>query len=227
MGIIAGVLFTVPAYRPRSCDADGNSVHPVLDRARGPRGDRPRHAVGRVADHPHDGDPHHQAAACARIRRRDGAAGAVFLATVLGIPVSTTHAITGAIVGVGATRRLSAVRWGVAGQHRLGVAVHDSRRRAHRRGDEPAAPGVRDYVGEPAPEPVRGRSRSSPDVRHGGRPLRHEADRLSRCDRRSGDDIEDLAGERRADLLQHPSVEVRDPGDERARATVWPGSTIG
>jgi PiT family inorganic phosphate transporter len=45
-----------------------------------------------------------------------GAAGAVFLATALGIPVSTTHAITGAIVGVGSTRRLSAVRWGVAGQ---------------------------------------------------------------------------------------------------------------
>jgi PiT family inorganic phosphate transporter len=45
-----------------------------------------------------------------------GAAGAVFLATVLGIPVSTTHAITGSIVGVGATRRLSAVRWGVAGR---------------------------------------------------------------------------------------------------------------
>jgi len=40
----------------------------------------------------------------------------VFLATVLGIPVSTTHAITGSIVGVGATRRLSAVRWGVAGR---------------------------------------------------------------------------------------------------------------
>ena len=45
-----------------------------------------------------------------------GAAGAVFMATTLGIPVSTTHAITGAIVGVGATRRLSAVRWGVAGR---------------------------------------------------------------------------------------------------------------
>jgi PiT family inorganic phosphate transporter len=45
-------------------------------------------------------------------------AGAVtlFIATSLGIPVSTTHTITGAIVGVGATRRLSAVRWGVAGR---------------------------------------------------------------------------------------------------------------
>jgi PiT family inorganic phosphate transporter len=45
-----------------------------------------------------------------------GAAGAIFVATALGIPVSTTHAITGSIVGVGATRRLSAVRWGVAGR---------------------------------------------------------------------------------------------------------------
>jgi len=45
-----------------------------------------------------------------------GAAAAVFMATTLGIPVSTTHAITGAIVGVGSTRRLSAVRWGVAGR---------------------------------------------------------------------------------------------------------------
>jgi PiT family inorganic phosphate transporter len=43
-----------------------------------------------------------------------GAAVAIFTATHFGIPVSTTHAITGAIVGVGATRRLSAVRWGVA-----------------------------------------------------------------------------------------------------------------
>jgi PiT family inorganic phosphate transporter len=45
-------------------------------------------------------------------------AGAVslFTATALGVPVSTTHTITGAIVGVGATRRVSAVRWGVAGR---------------------------------------------------------------------------------------------------------------
>jgi PiT family inorganic phosphate transporter len=45
-----------------------------------------------------------------------GAAIAVFTATFLGVGVSTTHAITGSIVGVGATRRWSAVRWGVAGQ---------------------------------------------------------------------------------------------------------------
>jgi len=45
-----------------------------------------------------------------------GAAIALLTATMIGVPVSTTHAITGAIVGVGATRRLSAVRWGVAGQ---------------------------------------------------------------------------------------------------------------
>ena len=45
-----------------------------------------------------------------------GAAIALLIATQAGVPVSTTHAITCAIVGVGATRRLSAVRWGVAGQ---------------------------------------------------------------------------------------------------------------
>jgi PiT family inorganic phosphate transporter len=44
------------------------------------------------------------------------AACSLYLVTALGIPVSTTHTITGAIVGVGATRRLSAVRWGVAGR---------------------------------------------------------------------------------------------------------------
>jgi len=41
---------------------------------------------------------------------------ALFGASAAGIPVSTTHTITGAIVGVGSTRRLSAVRWGVAGR---------------------------------------------------------------------------------------------------------------
>jgi len=40
----------------------------------------------------------------------------IFLATHIGVPVSTTHTITGAIVGVGASRRVSAVRWNVAGR---------------------------------------------------------------------------------------------------------------
>ena len=44
-----------------------------------------------------------------------GGAITLFLATAMGIPVSTTHTITGAIVGVGSTHRASAVRWGVAG----------------------------------------------------------------------------------------------------------------
>jgi PiT family inorganic phosphate transporter len=44
------------------------------------------------------------------------AAGMLFFTSAAGIPVSTTHTITGAIVGVGASRRLTAVRWGVAGR---------------------------------------------------------------------------------------------------------------
>jgi inorganic phosphate transporter, PiT family len=44
-----------------------------------------------------------------------GGAVTLFLATALGVPVSTTHTITGAIVGVGAVRNASKVRWGVAG----------------------------------------------------------------------------------------------------------------
>jgi PiT family inorganic phosphate transporter len=44
-----------------------------------------------------------------------GGALTLFLATALGVPVSTTHTITGAIVGVGSVRRAAAVRWGLAG----------------------------------------------------------------------------------------------------------------
>ena len=43
-------------------------------------------------------------------------AATLFLATALGVPVSTTHTITGAIVGVGSAQKVSAVRWGVAGR---------------------------------------------------------------------------------------------------------------
>jgi inorganic phosphate transporter, PiT family len=45
-----------------------------------------------------------------------GAATSTFIATFLGVPVSTTHTITGAIMGVGSLKRMSAVRWGMAGQ---------------------------------------------------------------------------------------------------------------
>ena len=45
-----------------------------------------------------------------------GASISLFFASWLGIPVSTTHTITGAIVGIGSLKRISAVRWGVAGQ---------------------------------------------------------------------------------------------------------------
>jgi PiT family inorganic phosphate transporter len=44
-----------------------------------------------------------------------GGAITLFLATRLGVPVSTTHTITGAIIGVGSTNKVSAIRWGVAG----------------------------------------------------------------------------------------------------------------
>ena len=44
-----------------------------------------------------------------------GGAITLFMATAIGVPVSTTHTITGAIVGVGSVQRASAVRWGVAG----------------------------------------------------------------------------------------------------------------
>ena len=50
------------------------------------------------------------------VAAESGAAVTLFATSAAGIPVSTTHTITGAIVGVGAARRLSAVRWGVAGR---------------------------------------------------------------------------------------------------------------
>ena len=50
------------------------------------------------------------------VAAESGAAITLFATSLAGIPVSTTHTITGAIVGVGSARRLSAVRWGVAGR---------------------------------------------------------------------------------------------------------------
>jgi inorganic phosphate transporter, PiT family len=116
MGIIAGVLFTVPAYRAMVTGADGLMYIPFwvelaaysaigLGTLSG--GWRIIHTMGSKITklQPVNG-----------FAAETGGALAILTATTLGIPVSTTHAITGAIVGVGSTRRLSAVRWGVAGR---------------------------------------------------------------------------------------------------------------
>jgi inorganic phosphate transporter, PiT family len=116
MGIIAGMIFTVPAFRPAVTDAAGHLMipfwivllaHAAIGLGTLSGGWRIIHTMGsRITKlQPVNG-----------FAAETGAAAAVFLATTLGIPVSTTHAITGSIVGVGATRRLSAVRWGVAAQ---------------------------------------------------------------------------------------------------------------
>jgi inorganic phosphate transporter, PiT family len=72
----------------------------------------------------------------------------VLLATSLGVPVSTTHTITGAIVGVGAAQRVSAVRWGVAGRIvwawvlTMGLGAHDPHECRDRGGGVPGPAGV-------------------------------------------------------------------------------------
>ena len=57
-----------------------------------------------------------------------GGALTLFLATALGVPVSTTHTITGAIVGVGAARRTAAVRWPCRAADRRRVGADAARR---------------------------------------------------------------------------------------------------
>jgi PiT family inorganic phosphate transporter len=78
-------------------------------------GHRHGHHVRRLAHRQDHGPEDHQAQAGGRLLRRNRRRLTLFIATALGIPVSTTHTITGAIVGVGSTQRASAVRWGVAG----------------------------------------------------------------------------------------------------------------
>jgi PiT family inorganic phosphate transporter len=116
MGIIAGALFTVPAYRYLVSDIEGQLTIPFwivllahaaialgtlsggwrIVRTMGSRITRLQPIGGFAAE----------------------AAGAItlFSAAHFGIPVSTTHTITGAIVGVGSVRRLRSVRWNVAGR---------------------------------------------------------------------------------------------------------------
>jgi PiT family inorganic phosphate transporter len=116
MGIIAGTLFTVPAYRHLVADAGGNltipfwiilMAHAAIALGTLSGGWRIVHTVGsRITKLQPLGGFSAEAAGAATI----------FASSALGIPVSTTHVITGAIVGVGSIRGKRAVRWGVAGQ---------------------------------------------------------------------------------------------------------------
>ena len=91
------------------------------------------HPVRRLAHRSHHGIEDHASASSSRLLCGDRGAATLFLATCFGIPVSTTHTITGAIVGVGAARKVarSAGTWPAHGG-RLGP--HDAGSRADRRG---------------------------------------------------------------------------------------------
>ncbi len=125
-----------------------------------------------------------------------GGAITLFAATSLGVPVSTTHTITGAIVGVGAARRVSAVRWGVArgivvawiitmpmsglnrgrGLSRLRPVPHGPLRltggRARRRDRRPACPDRPSGRSEPPRRRAAGLRRSAPARPPSRRPSR-------------------------------------------------------
>ncbi len=116
MGIIAGVLFTVPAYRHLVADANGQltipfwivlMAHTAIALGTLSGGWRIVHTVGsRITKLQPIGG----------FAAETAGAFTLFMSSIMGIPVSTTHTITGAIVGVGAIRSKRAVRWSVAGR---------------------------------------------------------------------------------------------------------------
>lgn len=116
MGIIAGVLFTVPAYRHLVADASGDLMipfwivlmaHAAIALGTLSGGWRIIHTMGSKIT---------KLVPMGGFAAETAGAATLFASTALGVPVSTTHVITGAIVGVGSVRRRRAVRWGVAGQ---------------------------------------------------------------------------------------------------------------
>jgi PiT family inorganic phosphate transporter len=116
MGIIAGALFIVPEYRYLVADTMGKLIIPfwIVLMAHAAIGLGTLSGGWRII--------HTMGSRITRLQPVGGfaaeAAGAftLFGAAHFGIPVSTTHTITGAIVGVGSLRRLSSVRWNVAGR---------------------------------------------------------------------------------------------------------------
>ena len=116
MGIIAGVLFTVPAYRYLVTDAGGHltipfwivlMAHAAIALGTLSGGWRIVHTVGTKIT---------KLVPMGGFAAETAGAVTLFTSSLLGIPVSTTHVITGAIVGVGSLRNKRAVRWGVAGR---------------------------------------------------------------------------------------------------------------
>lgn len=116
MGIIAGLLFTVPQYQHLVTDASGNLVIPTwiillansaiaLGTLSG--GWRIIHTMGSKIT---------KLVPMGGFAAETAGAITIFTSSALGIPVSTTQIITGAIIGVGSIRRRRAVRWGVASQ---------------------------------------------------------------------------------------------------------------
>jgi PiT family inorganic phosphate transporter len=116
MGIIAGALFTVPQYRHLVSDSAGLLTIPfwIVLMAHTAIGLGTLSGGWRIV--------HTMGSRITRLTPMGGfaaeAAGAMTLlgAAHFGVPVSTTHTITGAIVGVGSLRRLRSVRWNVAGR---------------------------------------------------------------------------------------------------------------
>ena len=119
-----------PSYVGGYHDGD---THPALGLLPHRRRARGRHLRRWLADHAHPGPADHRARSAARLRRRVHRVQRAVLAAIgYGAPISTTHTITSAIMGVGATKRLSAVRWGVAGNI-VTAWIFTARRRPGRR----------------------------------------------------------------------------------------------
>ena len=95
--------------------------------------DRPRHDVRRLAHREDHGSAHHEAEAGGGFAAECAGSITLFMATHFGIPVSTTHTITGAIIGVGTTQGFVGRALGRRGQHRDRVDHHDPGVRGHRR----------------------------------------------------------------------------------------------
>jgi inorganic phosphate transporter, PiT family len=113
MGIVAGALYTAGVMNARDFAANWGKWHwPIILAANAAIALGTYFGGWRIV--------HTMGAKITKLKPVGGfcaetaGAATLFLATHLGIPVSTTHTITGAIVGVGATRKLSAVRWGIA-----------------------------------------------------------------------------------------------------------------